>query len=193
MPSNGMGTEKKVWEPAHGGWPDDVTPDSKTLVVDEVSEDGKIRIILVPLDQHGQMSPLFETPGANVRDSRLSADGRWIAYESDESGKREVYVSAFPKPAGRLQVSSGGGRLPKWRGDDKELYYIGVGTQVVAAELKTGTGSVEVVRRRPLFQFGHLTSGYDVFPDGRFIIPVPTTDIPVPLSLVLNWTADLKR
>jgi eukaryotic-like serine/threonine-protein kinase len=120
--------------------------------------------------------------------------GTGLAYESDEYGQREVYVSAFPKPAGRLQVSSAGGRQPKWRGDGKELYYVGVGTQVVAAELSTSNGSVEVVRRRPLFQFQRLTSGYDVFPDGkRFLCPVPTTDIPIPLSLVLNWTADLKK
>jgi len=194
MPSNGMGAEQKVWEPVRAGWPEDVTPDSKTLIVDDGSDDGKTRVALVPLDQHGPSTPLFETPGANVFDARLSADGRWIAYESDESGKREVYVSGFPKPAGRLQVSSGGGRQPKWRGDGKELYYVGVGTQLVAVELKTSNGSVEVVRRRPLFQFQRLTSGYDVFPDGkRFLIPVPTSDIPVPLSLVLNWTADLKK
>jgi serine/threonine protein kinase len=194
MPSNGMGVEQKVWEPAHAGWPDDVTPDSKTLVVDDRAEDGKTRVALIALDQHGQTTPLFETTGANVFDARLSADGHWIAYESDESGKREVYVSAFPKPAGRLQVSSGGGRQPKWRGDGKELYYVGVGTQVIAVELKTGNGSVEVVRRRPLFQFGRLISGYDVFPDGkRFLIPLPTNDVPVPLTLVLNWTADLKK
>jgi Tol biopolymer transport system component len=194
MPSNGMGVEQQVWQPVRAGWPDDVTPDSKTLVVDDQLEEGKSRIALVPLDQRGQITPLFETPGASVFDARLSADGHWIAYESDESSKREVYVSAFPKPAGRLQVSSGGGRQPKWRGDGKELYYVGAGTQVIAVELKTSNGSVEVVRRRPLFQFRRLTSGYDVFPDGkRFLIPVPTSDIPVPLSLVLNWTADLKK
>ena len=117
MPSNGMGVEQKVWEPVHGGWPDDVTPDSKTLVVDERSEMAELELPYVPLEQHAQTTPLFETPGANVFNARLSADGHWIAYESDESGKREVYVSAFPKPAGRLQVSSAGGRRPAlaWR------------------------------------------------------------------------------
>lgn len=194
MPSNGMGIEQKVWEPAYWGWPDDVTPDSKTLVVEEAAEGGKIRLVLVPLEPHGQTTPLFETPGVNMAGARVSADGRWIAYESDESGKREIYVSSFPRPAGRLQVSFEGGWFPKWRGDGKELYYLDMRRQLVAVELKMTNASVEVVRRRPLFQFERITHGYDVFPDGkRFLCTIPTNDTAGSLSLALNWTADLKK
>ncbi|HTT23313.1 MAG TPA: hypothetical protein VMG82_30580 [Candidatus Sulfotelmatobacter sp.] len=193
MPSSGMGTEQKVWQPTNYGWPDDVTPDSNALLVEERSADGKSRISLLPLG-NDQATILLEAPGASVFGGSLSNDGRWIAYESDESGKREVYLSSFPKPTGRLQVSSEGGRAPKWRGDGKELYYVDPKSHVVAVELKASNGSVEVVRRRPLFQIQRLGNGYDVFPDGkRFLITVSKTDTPAPLSLVLNWTADLKK
>lgn len=194
MPRNGMGVEQEVWKPDHWGWPDDVTPDSKALVVDERLEDGRTRISLVSLEQHPQITSLLETPDANVFNARLSADARWIAYQSDETGKREVYVSSFPKPAGRLQVSSSGGRAPKWRGDGKELYFVDPTGHVIAAQLKSASGSLEVIGRRTLFQFKRLTANYDVFPDGkRFLWAVPTNDSPTPFSVVLNWTADLNR
>jgi len=196
MPSSGMGTEQKVWDPDPGntGWPDDVTPDSQALVLDERSPDGKTRVALLALEPHAQTTPIFQTPGANVFDARLSSDGHWIAYESDESGKREVYVSSFPSPTGRLQVSSAGGRIPEWRKDGKELYYRDVAGYLIAVELETRNNRMQVVRRRPLFRIQKLTNGYDVFPDGkRFLNTIPTNDIPAPLSLVLNWTADLKK
>jgi serine/threonine-protein kinase len=194
MPSNGMGEEQKVWQPTYQGVPDDVTPDSRALIVTERLEDGRTRISLLPLEQHGQTTGLLETPGANLFNARLSADGHGIAYESDESGKREVYVSSFPKPAGRLQVSSAGGRVPVWRKDGNELYYRDVADYVVAAELKTNNGTMQVVRRRPLFQIQRLTNGYDVFPDGkRFLVTVPTTNTPAPLTVVLNWIADSRK
>ena len=194
MPSNGMGVEQEVWKPAYWGWPADSTPDSKVLVVQERSEGGISRISVLPLGKQGQATPIVETPGANVFNARLSADGHWIAYESDESGRREVYVSNFAKPAGRLQVSSTGGRVPTWRGDGKELFYIDVAGHVIAAELKTSSGSLETTRRRTLFQFKGLATNYDVFPDGkRFLLAVPTNDAATPMSLVLNWTSDLKK
>ncbi|HET9305325.1 MAG TPA: protein kinase [Candidatus Sulfotelmatobacter sp.] len=193
MPSNGMGVEQKIWEPTRWGWPDDFTPESSTLVVEESLEQGKSRISLLPLGKQDQPNALLEAPGV-LCCARLSADGHWIAYVSDESGRREVYLSSFPKPAGRLQVSSTGGRLPSWRGDGKELYYLDGDSHLIAAELKTSNGSVEVIRHRTLFQFKRLTTGYDAFPDGeKFLWAAPTSDVPVPLSLVLNWTADLKK
>jgi len=203
MPANGMGEEQELWAPQGSGqglgWRGDWTPDSKALVVDEPTETGKARISMALIGGKGQTVPLLETPGANVGGSRLSADGRLIAYMSDQSGKSEVYVSGFPVPGGRLQVSSNGGRFPRWRGDGREVYYFLPDTdavKVVAAELNVINGAVEVTRRRTLFQIKPLVSDFswDVFPDGkRFLITVPKNDTPVPLSLVLNWSADLKK
>jgi Tol biopolymer transport system component len=87
MPANGMGEEQELWVPqgSSPGWRGDWTPDSNALVLDEPTEAGKNRISMALIGGKGKTVPLLETAGANVGGSRLSADGRWIAYMSDES------------------------------------------------------------------------------------------------------------
>jgi eukaryotic-like serine/threonine-protein kinase len=194
-PANGMGVEKKVWEAALVGILGDWTLDGKALIVDDRSPaSGKSRLVLVPTDGQGQPSTLLEVEGANVYDPRLSADGRWLAYESDESGKYEVYVSAFPKPAGSLQISLAGGGIPTWRRDGKELYYAAPDGNLMAAELNESNGSLQVASRRALFPLKAGFAAYDAFPDGKkFLVDTITKEeTPTPLSLVSNWTAELK-
>ncbi len=195
---NGMGLEQKIWEPAFSGTANDWTLDSKTLIVQDRSQAGaKARLLMVRADGKGESTTLLEVLGANVVSARLSADNRWIAYQSDESGKYEVYVSAFPKPAGRLQISLAGGRLPTWRRDGKELYYLDPDGKVIAAELKENNGSLQVAAIRALFPIKATTAGdsYDVFPDGKKFLTntITTEETPEPLSLVLNWAAELKK
>jgi Tol biopolymer transport system component len=195
---NGMGLEQKLLEPAFSGTANDWTLDSKTLIVqDRAQAGGKARLLMVRADGKGESTTLLEVPGANVVSARLSADNRWIAYQSDESGKYEVYVSAFPKPVGGLQISLAGGRLPTWRTDGKELYYLDPDGKVTAVALKESNGSLQVAAIRALFPINATSGGdsYDVFPDGKKFLTntVTTEETPGPLSLVLNWTAELKR
>jgi eukaryotic-like serine/threonine-protein kinase len=195
--ANGMGLEQKLWEPAFSATPNDWTLDSKTLTEQDRAQAGaKARLLMVPADGKGEPTTLLEVPGANVVNSRLSADNRWIAYQSDETGRYEVYVSAFPKPAGRLQISQAGGRLPTWRMDGKELYYLDPDGKLMAAELHENNGSLQVAASRVLFSIKMTTgNGYDAFPDGKKFLTstVTTGETPAPLSLVLNWTAELKK
>ena len=195
---NGMGLEQKIWEPAFFGTANDWTLDSKTLIVQDRSQAGaKPRLLMVRADGKGESTTLLEVPGANAVSARLSADNRWIAYQSDESGKFEVYVSAFPKPAGRLQISQAGGRLPTWRRDGKELYYLDPDGKVTAVALKESNGSLQVAAIRALFPINATSGGdsYDVFPDGKKFLAntINTEETPAPLNLVLNWTAELKK
>jgi Tol biopolymer transport system component len=195
--ANGIGVEQKLWEPPLGVVPNDWTPDSKSVIVQErAARLVKWRLLLLSADGKGEVTPLLEVTGANVARARLSSDGRWMAYECDVSGKVEVYVSAFPKPAGRLQISQAGGRLPIWRKDGKVLYYLDANGNLVAAELSESNGSLQMTSRRILFplKFG-LNATYDVFPDGkRFLVNTNVTDeTPSPLSLVQNWTAELRK
>jgi len=195
--ANGMGLEQKVWEPAFAATPNDWTLDSKTLIEQDRPQAGaKARLLMVRADGTGEATTLLEVPEANVVFSRLSADNRWIAYQSDETGRYEVYVSAFPKPAGRLQVSQAGGRLPTWRTDGKELYYLDPDGKLIAAELRENNGSLQVAAIRVLFSIKMTTgNGYDAFPDGKKFLTstVTTGETPAPLSLVQNWSADLKK
>jgi eukaryotic-like serine/threonine-protein kinase len=194
-PANGMGVEKKVWEAALVGILGDWTLDGNALIVEDRSPaSGKSHLLLVPTDGQGHPSTLLEVEGANVYDPRLSADGRWLAYDSDESGKYEVYVSAFPKPAGSLQISLAGGGIPTWRRDGKELYYAAPDGNLMAAELNESNGSLQVASRRALFPLKAGFAAYDAFPDGKkFLVDTITKeDTPTPLSLVSNWAAELK-
>ena len=195
---DGMGLEQKIWEPTIGGSANDWTPDSKILIVQERSAaTGRIRLVLVPADGKGQPTTLLETPNASVSSAQLSPDERWMAYSSDESGKLEVYVAPFPKPVGNLQISLAGGKYPTWSRDGKELYYLDLDGNLMAAELKENNGSLQVAAVRTLFQTKAINpnDSYDAFPDGkRFLVDTVTTEeTPTPLSLVLNWPAELKK
>ena len=132
----------------------------------------------------------------------VSHDSRWLAYTSNESGANEVYVRPFPETnSGRWQVSIGGGHEPLWSADDKELYFLGPSSQLIAAELKTAP-VFEVVRRQTLFDALPFTldpfhQSYSVAPDGRgFFFTRPRSSGRVSTTartvMVENWFADLR-
>jgi hypothetical protein len=116
---------------------------------------------------------------------QVSPDGKWIAYQSNETGRAEIYVKSFPEGPGKWQVSTDGGLWPRWRGDGKELYFVAA-PNVMAADIQVTGGSVQPGVPRSLFTLTadpSLTAGqpvgylrYAVAPDGqRFLIPVPMT------------------
>jgi len=190
--------EQKIWETAILGVPNDWTLDSKMVIAQERSPStGRSRLILLPADGKGGPTTLLEQQTANVSAGQISADGRWIAYQCDESGKYEVYVSTFPKPTGRLQISTAGGHYASWRRDGKELYYLAPDGNLIAAKLKETNGLLQVVALRRLFQTkaNSLNDSYDAFPDGKkfLVSTVAKEETPTPLSLVFNWTAELKK
>jgi serine/threonine protein kinase/Tol biopolymer transport system component len=181
----------------------DWTPDGKFLILTERPiRSGKQRIALLAVAGKDGAVPLLEVQGANVDSGQVSPDGRWIAYRSDESGKNEIYITSFPKPTGKLQVSIAGGVTPRWRHDGKELYYLAPDRKLMAVELKETSGSLQVASTRPLFEMFQtmfLTAAglnqYDVTRDGsRVVVDSSITDeSSAPLNLVLNWTAELKK
>jgi len=129
----------------------------------------------------------------------FSPDGRWVAYFSTESGDVELYVAPFPGPGGKRQVSTSGAGIPAiWRKDGKEIFYLGADDKLMAAEVNDRGATLEVGAVRALFEIRRGGPGYvyDVTPDGqRFLIntPVEQKEPPAPVTLVVNWTADLKR
>jgi Tol biopolymer transport system component len=129
---------------------------------------------------------------------QFSPDGKWLAYASDESGRREVYVQAFPASGGKLQVSSAGGASPRWRRDGKEIFYVGVDKRLMAVEIKAGPGFEPGVPR-VLFslQVKSTDAGfqYDVSPDGkRFLVnTIAAEEQSNAITVVQNWTAELKK
>ncbi len=131
--------------------------------------------------------------------SRFSPDGKWLAYSSTESGRTEVYVTPFPGPGGKWQISTEGGSFPQWRHDGKELFYMSLNSELMSVQVRENGSSFVIGAVKPLFQtkpyFGLFTANlFDVTADGqRFIIPYDSGQVNRTISLVLNWPALLKK
>lgn len=133
---------------------------------------------------------------------KLSPNGQWLAYMSDETKRNEVYVQTFPNPGGKWQVSTNGGTQPVWSRDGKELFFTSVDQKMMAAEVKTGGGDkFEAGVPKALFdvRFSRIIGGgtgpwFDVTSDGRFLIPTVIEQSGItPINVVVNWTAELKK
>jgi len=141
-------------------------------------------------------SVFLSTPAAEVN-GRFSPDGRWIAYQSDGSGTVEVYVQPFPGHGGKWQISPAGGTQPVWNRNGKEIFYVSADNKLMAVDVKADSG-FEAGTPRALFDV-HLKSvngwKYDISPDGqRFLANVVIGEVKNnPITLVLNWAAEIKK
>ncbi len=157
---------------------------------------GKGDIWVLPLSGERKPFPFIQTPQFNEQRARFSPDGRFVAYDSDESGSKQVYVTSFPGPGGKLQVSTNGGEDAVWRKDGKELFFLSEG-KLMAAEVKANGSALEIGNIQLLFDphsgFGPYAH-YDVTPDGkRFLVATLGEGGSAPMNLVVNWMADLKK
>ena len=140
--------------------------------------------------------PIIQLPGYQVF-SRISPDGRWLAYASEESGQYEVYVASFPDGARKSPVSSGGGSQPVWANSGRELFYLS-GDKLMVVDVNTGA-TFRAGKPALLFQMRSAvqTSGssYDVTLDGqRFVMIQSAENVGVPqVNVVLGWSQELTR
>jgi Tol biopolymer transport system component len=152
--------------------------------------------------------PFLQT-SFNERDPQISPNGKWIAYTSDETGRNEIYVRPFPTGEGKWQISSKGGWYPRWRRDGKELFYMETSVlprNLISAKVNPAGPTFEYGDPAVLFESLYANAGhgspYEAFavsPDGqRFLIPRPEGSEgqgteSAPITVVLNWTAGLKK
>ncbi len=128
----------------------------------------------------------------------ISPDGRWVAYVSNESGRYEVYVTSFPMPGGKWQVSTAGGHWPRWRRDGREIFYLTPESRLMAAAVNGQGSAFDVGSVQALFQTRARLNRrymYDVSRDGqRFLINTLVEQAAVqPITLVVNWPAALRK
>jgi hypothetical protein len=191
------GTEEILLENADNNTPEDWSKDGRFLSFQVIPAQGRRAYQLWTLDlTNKQKAIAVSTSGNNgAGDSRFSPDGRLLAYDSDESGRSEVYVQAFPGPGGKWQISSAGGSLPRWRGDGKEIFYLSLDNRIMAAPVETAPG-FHAGTPTPLFAVHPGSAGnvYDVSADGkRFLVnSLPADQGSPPLSLLVHWTSLLK-
>ncbi|HEV2064114.1 MAG TPA: protein kinase [Thermoanaerobaculia bacterium] len=190
------GMEELLLENSDSNSPEDWSRDGRFLSISTIPAQGTRIFHVWVLDLGSKRKVIEATEGGNngAADSRFSPDGRWLAYDSDESGRSEVYVQAFPGPGGKWQVSAAGGVIPRWRGDGKELFYLSLDNKIMAVPLET-TPAFHAGAPAPLFAV-HPGGGtvYDVAADGkRFLVnSLPADQGSPPLSLLVNWTSLIK-
>lgn len=138
---------------------------------------------------------LYKSSGASDNTTaRLSPNGRWLAYATNESGAYQIVVQPFPDPSGgKWQVSDTGGRAPVWRRDGRELYYLTPSGEVVAVAVETDSifalGKATTLFRLPAPPVGQ-GAPYDASADGqRFLFALPPRNASPPITAVLNWTS----
>jgi serine/threonine protein kinase len=168
------------------------SPDGKLLVYHQL-EEGERSLWMLPLN--GEHKPYLFLKGGYR--PQFSPDGKWISYCSDETGRPEVFVVPFPGPGGKSQVTTDGGCQVRWRKDGKELYFLGRGRMMMAAEVKTSDSSFQILGLRPLFEthiIDPTSYNYDVMPDGqRFLCNESLEQSTAELTLIVNWHAELKK
>ena len=188
-------------EPGQSQVPYSITPDGSQLLYGQPGQP-PFDLYTLQLDGERKQTPLLNA-AHNEHNGEVSPDGRWLAYQSDESGANEVYVRRFPSLDSRSQVSSGGGTRPAWARNGRELFYVKTDGTMVSVPVERSDGASLVTgRATPLFtgQYYFVQAGrsYDVSPDGKRFLMIKDASSATPsaalqLVVVLNWVEELKR
>ena len=198
--ADGSGTEKTILEtPDVIELPDSFSPDGRYLAYSRhlPKTEPTNHLWVLPLFGEGKPFPIVQTT-FDERLAAVSPDSKWMAYWNNESGRYEIYITAFPGGGAKWQVSTNGGISPKWRKDGKELYFIDSLDNIVAVDVSTSANAVHLGVPHALFQAVGIqreNGPYDVTADGKkFLINSGNVNAGSdPLTLVLNWPAELKK
>jgi len=190
--SSGAGSEDAISKPSERKFPSDWSLDGRFILYTQLGPDTLWDLWVIPL--FGDRQPiLFLQTKFTETGGVFSPDGKWIAYQSDDSGSSQVWVQSFPAGS-KWQVSSEGGSWPRFRRDGKELFYLTADGKLMAVEVKANPSGLELSAPKPLFDT-HNTNRYAVTADGqRFLINKPVEEsTSAPITVILNWTAEARR
>jgi Tol biopolymer transport system component len=205
LASDGTGTAERLETEAsrfRAMLPSSVSPDGTRIVAWSASQSAAIDVMMLTLSDR-RIQPLIQTPSVE-RNGEISPDGRWLAYESNASGRLQIYVRPFPDVDGGLwQVSSDGGTQPLWARNGEELFYITPDRTLsrvrVEHEPTWPSGTLGIRLDRQYFLGNEARSGrmYDVSADGRFLMikdaAADRAASPATIVVVQNWHEELKR
>jgi len=202
-PADGTGAAEQLWATANNAALYEVTTDSELIFTQAPSGSEALDIFTFDPTSEGDPRALLGSSFVEDRPA-LSPDGRWLAYESDETGQREIYVRPYPDvDTGKWQVSTNGGAQPIWSPDQSKLHFI-ADSQLMQAEVETES-AFERRTPEPLFDLDGFQIGagsmrnYDVSADGeRFLMMKAgsgsaTDQGAFQVIVVQNWVEDLKR
>jgi serine/threonine protein kinase len=173
----------------------DWTPDDRRLFVSNLAGAGW-DILTLSLDRGVEPEPWLATP-FHEGQPRISPDGRWVAYASNESDRLEVYVRPLEGSWGKWQVSNSGGTEPQWRGDGRELFYLALDGKMMAVDVAAGgefqAGVPEPLFDAPVRQNSNIRNRYVASADGqRFLLASPIADrSAAAFTVVVNWPSEI--
>ena len=208
--ASGAGMEERLVASDQIKVPTSVSVVSRVLMYYSLDPQTSADLWVVPMAGDPTPAVFLKTPSREVWGA-FSPDGRWVAYQSNESGRPEIYVRPFVPPAaastaagaagGQWQVSTAGGIMPLWRPDGKELYYLNPAGAMMAAHVIATGSTLEPGAPVVLFPTRIYGGGvdaqqgrqYDVAPDGRFLINSVVDDVSAPITLLQNWNPEAKQ
>ena len=195
MPTDGSTEPTVVLESPIDSYADAVSPDGRWMVVRQLSSEEGYNLGLLEVGDGQNVRPLRNTR-FRERFATVSPDGRYVAYESNESGRGEIYIQSFPEPGVRAQVTRDGGGAPLWAANSELFYWNG--DRLFAVPVGT-TSELTIGEPEALFTVSRYTTNtsreYDVTADGRRIIiaKIPEASEPREVKVVLNWFTELER
>ena len=191
-PSDGSGAEECLLSVEQQPALDEWSRDGKNLLYSLPVPGGPLRqIFALPLEGERKPSSVVERGALG----KLSPDGRWLAYQSAESGRLEIYVTPFGGGQGKWQVSANGGHLPRWSADGKELYYMDLTYNLFSVPVKNTGSSLQFGAAEKLItNWSAPTVFYDISPDGKkFLLDRVAQQVSQSVTVVTDFTAGLKK
>jgi Tol biopolymer transport system component len=174
--------------------PMDFSPDGRFFLYSKRADE-RDDLWILPLTGDAKPRPFLATAALEPI-AKLSPSGRHVAYQSDETGRFEIYVTAFPVPGSRWQISQSGGVEPRWSRAGKELFFSGPDNRLMAAQVKTDGPTFDVGVIQPLFQTRSMgfSYRYDVANDGkRFLVVAGLPQDLSPITVLTSWTSELPK
>ncbi len=201
----GGGDEQRLIQSSNTQFPNDWSRDGRFLLYSEIGAGPGNDLWILPMTPDGRVPPgakprPYLRTQFDERSGRFSPEPEphWVAYQSDESGRNEIYVDAFPETRNRVRISTGGGQFPEWSPDGRELLWMSPDLKLMQVSLKRGPDSIEPSAPRELFALPVANDGYcpyEIAPDGRrFLVrATPEKQVSQPLTLIVNWPALMKK
>lgn len=197
--ADGTRSADRITESRKTQFPYSVSSDGTRLFIREDDPETGLDISMVSLKGQQRTEPLIRT-AFNEQNAEISPDSRWLAYQSNDSGRDEIYVRPFPNVSdGRWQVSRTGGTRPLWSRNGRELFYLapnGLNSVTIAAGTTFNAGPpTRLIERQYFAQTAFIGRTYDVSIDGeRFLMIKESSSVPPPQIVVIeNWFEELKR
>jgi eukaryotic-like serine/threonine-protein kinase len=187
--ADGSTAPVKIGSAKYNAWNIDLAPDGNNVVYNGIYN-GTFNIRTYSLDSSHSETEIVASPNATETNGKFSPDGKWLAYQSNESGRMETYVRTYPGNSDRVQISVNGGAKPTWSHDGSRIFYWEQQRMIVATLAKEP--SLRVVSRRPLFE-GTYLQDFDVSGDGARVLAIQTNPSALGLVVAPNWTSELKN